>query len=513
MNADEALAIAEKWVAEHKGPEYRVDPKGVHQTNHGWDVGFDIPDENGVVRASSKWARHGVEVHILGTCTELAEGSAKRPWKPVYDPEFVRIEGMTSDPGFPAVIGWVPAEGGEQHPNPAHVPRKGERPTTPIERLLDYVESGWLAADLIGHNAAHCEVLIPGEASLKAFDYPDTLTVYTSEELLPEGTALWHRISFNTFVARILATSDFKGTKPSSLHINPGLRYDTKFRCWDFADDAAQHLRMCGCGQYGTFKAERSPWVSQSDIAALDRIVNSGRTDAVAVRTVKVEFTLGVDDQGRKFVVREQPKHEPRFDPGKLRGCLIGGAIGDALGANTENLPMEVVYERHGPLGVTDLPEEAHITDDTQMTLFTFEAMIRAHVSGRVNGNPNTRSSFSTPASGGCTRRRRRGPRRAAHCPLRTNRTAGSSRTGTCSGCGRRGSRARARCRSSPGPVCAARSRSRSTTPRAAAASCGSPRSPGSRTTPSTRSPSPRSPPPRHTGIRVATSRRACSRC
>jgi ADP-ribosylglycohydrolase len=96
-----------------------------------------------------------------------------------------------------------------------------------------------------------------------------------------------------------------------------------------------------------------------------------------------------VDDQGRKFVVREQPKREPRFDSGRVRGCLIAGAIGDALGANTENLPMEVVYERCGPDGVTDLPENPAITDDTQMTLFTFEAMIRAHVSMRRNGTPD----------------------------------------------------------------------------------------------------------------------------
>lgn len=390
MNAEEALAIAEKWVAEHKGPEYRVDPEGVHQTSQGWDVGFAIPDEKGVVRAGSKWAKHGVEVHVLGTCTELAEGSAvvqPRPWQPVYDPEFVAIHGATSKPVFPAVVGWVPAEGGELRPNPAHVPLRGERPTTPIEQFLNYVESGWFPEDLVPHNVMHCEVLIPGEASLKAFDYPETLAVYTSEELLPEGTALWHRISLNTFVTMIVDSSELQGQKPSYLHINPGLRFGRKYKCWDFADDAATHLRMCGCGRRGTFRAERSPWVSQADIAALNRIMNAGPTDAVPVQTVKVEFTLGVDEHGRRFVVREQPRWEPKFDIGKLRGCLIAGAIGDALGANTENLPMEVVYERHGPQGVTDLPEKADITDDTQMTLFTFEAVIRAHVRERINGN------------------------------------------------------------------------------------------------------------------------------
>ncbi|WP_434451729.1 ADP-ribosylglycohydrolase family protein [Lentzea sp. E54] len=392
MSPEEARALAEKWVAEHKGPEYSVDPQGVHQTTNGWDVGFDVPGEDGVVRASSRWAKHGVEVHVLGTCTELAEGSAvvqPRPWEPVYDPEFVSVHGMTSELRFPAVVGWVPAAGGELHPNPAHVPLRGPSPTTPVERLLAYVQAGWLPPDLFGHNAMHCEVLIAGEASTTAFDYPETLAVYTSEQLLPQGTTLWHRVSLNTFVTRIVVHRDFRGKRPTYLHINPGLSFDTVLKCWDLADDSSQHLRMCGCGSHGTFAAERSPWLNQADVEALQRIMESGRTDAVPLRTIKVELTLGVDDQGRKFVVREQPKHEPRFDTGKLRGCLIAGAIGDALGANTENLPMEVVYERCGPDGVTDLPEDAAITDDTQMTLFTFEAMIRAHVSERTKGDAN----------------------------------------------------------------------------------------------------------------------------
>lgn len=392
MKPGEALAIAEKWVTEHKGPEYRVDPEGVHQTNHGWNVGFDVPDENGVVRASGKSAKHGVEVHVLGTCTELAEGVSTvqpPPWQPVYDPELVRIVGMTSDPNFTAVVGWVPTAGGDLRPNPARVPRQGERPSTPIERFLNYVESGWFPENLIGHNVQDCEVLIPGKASIKAFDYPETLEVYTSEGMLPAETQSWHRISFGTFLTKVMADIDFDGQKPAYLHINPGLRYDRKLRCRDFADDAAEHLLMCGCGHRPTFREEHSPWIGKADIAVLDRIIRSGPVDAVPVRTVKVEFTLGVDDQGRRFVVREQPKWEPKFDIGRLRGCLVAGAIGDALGANTENLPMEVVYERHGPQGITDLPEEAHITDDTQMTLFTFEAVIRSHVSERITGLAN----------------------------------------------------------------------------------------------------------------------------
>ena len=70
----------------------------------------------------------------------------------------------------------------------------------------------------------------------------------------------------------------------------------------------------------------------------------------------------------------------------RIRGCLLGGAIGDALGAPVEFISGEAIETRFGPDGVrTFLPMmvdgvEARglITDDTQMTLFTIEGIIRA---------------------------------------------------------------------------------------------------------------------------------------
>jgi ADP-ribosylglycohydrolase len=64
-----------------------------------------------------------------------------------------------------------------------------------------------------------------------------------------------------------------------------------------------------------------------------------------------------------------------------FRGCLLGGAVGDALGAPAEFLDLAEIHRRYGPAGVTDLVggdwPAGSITDDTQMTLFTAEAMIR----------------------------------------------------------------------------------------------------------------------------------------
>ncbi|MBN3928895.1 ADP-ribosylglycohydrolase family protein [Streptomyces verrucosisporus] len=68
----------------------------------------------------------------------------------------------------------------------------------------------------------------------------------------------------------------------------------------------------------------------------------------------------------------------------RVRGCLLGGAIGDALGAGVEFDPLDAIRAAHGPQGVTDyVPaygRRGAITDDTQMTLFTVDGLIRAHV-------------------------------------------------------------------------------------------------------------------------------------
>jgi ADP-ribosylglycohydrolase len=65
----------------------------------------------------------------------------------------------------------------------------------------------------------------------------------------------------------------------------------------------------------------------------------------------------------------------------RYRGCLLGGAVGDALGGGVEFLSLEEIRRRHGPAGVTGyVPaygQVGAITDDTQMTLFTAEGLLR----------------------------------------------------------------------------------------------------------------------------------------
>lgn len=73
----------------------------------------------------------------------------------------------------------------------------------------------------------------------------------------------------------------------------------------------------------------------------------------------------------------------------RLHASLLGGAYGDSLGAEIEFLSLDAIRRRF-PEGISDLPPHqglrGAITDDTQMTLFTAEGLIRAHVRGALKG-------------------------------------------------------------------------------------------------------------------------------
>jgi ADP-ribosylglycohydrolase len=80
-----------------------------------------------------------------------------------------------------------------------------------------------------------------------------------------------------------------------------------------------------------------------------------------------------------------------------IKGCLLGGAIGDALGGPIEFYALKQIRQQFGMAGVTGFedfrkvgihgaPEAGQITDDTQMTLFTAEGLLRAECRGRERG-------------------------------------------------------------------------------------------------------------------------------
>lgn len=80
----------------------------------------------------------------------------------------------------------------------------------------------------------------------------------------------------------------------------------------------------------------------------------------------------------------------------RFRGCLLGGAVGDALGAAIEFQSRLSIIAEYGEPGLTDYAYAygrlGAITDDTQMTLFTAEGLLRAMVRYRMRGFCNPRA-------------------------------------------------------------------------------------------------------------------------
>lgn len=105
-------------------------------------------------------------------------------------------------------------------------------------------------------------------------------------------------------------------------------------------------------------------------------------SDVRAVRPGAIE----TDEQERWLARRARHYGLPGI---RLHASLLGGAYGDSLGAEIEFLSLDAIRCKF-PDGISDLPPHqglrGAITDDTQMTLFTAEGLIRAHVRGALKG-------------------------------------------------------------------------------------------------------------------------------
>lgn len=106
------------------------------------------------------------------------------------------------------------------------------------------------------------------------------------------------------------------------------------------------------------------------------------------------------------YIVKEfympGPLHEAVITPplSRSRGCLLGGAVGDALGAPVEFMSTQSIHDRFGAQGITDYApcygrNGGAITDDTQMTMFTAEGLLRGYVRGLSRGMSSITSVVS----------------------------------------------------------------------------------------------------------------------
>ena len=74
----------------------------------------------------------------------------------------------------------------------------------------------------------------------------------------------------------------------------------------------------------------------------------------------------------------------------KFKGCLFGGAVGDAFGYAVEFLNIEQIREIYGSAGIAEMQLEdgvACVSDDTQMSLFTANGILVAETTRRLLGD------------------------------------------------------------------------------------------------------------------------------
>ncbi len=108
------------------------------------------------------------------------------------------------------------------------------------------------------------------------------------------------------------------------------------------------------------------------------------------------EFLRNFDDfyrdEDRKEIDRageRRKKTEIHLDA--IRGCIYGGAIGDALGYPVEFLHEDQIFGKYGSEGITSYDKnsrsgKAEISDDTQMSLFTANGLLVGDTRGAMRG-------------------------------------------------------------------------------------------------------------------------------
>jgi ADP-ribosylglycohydrolase len=99
----------------------------------------------------------------------------------------------------------------------------------------------------------------------------------------------------------------------------------------------------------------------------------------------------------------------------RVLGCLFGGAVGDAFGYAVEFIRLAEIHRRYGERGLVE-PVLFHgqlvVSDDTQMTLFTAEALAKALAAGAC-GDDQLRAGIRTAYLAWLQTQQGTGP----HCP------------------------------------------------------------------------------------------------
>jgi ADP-ribosyl-[dinitrogen reductase] hydrolase len=81
----------------------------------------------------------------------------------------------------------------------------------------------------------------------------------------------------------------------------------------------------------------------------------------------------------------------------RVLGCLLGGAVGDAFGYAVEFKSLRQIHDKFGEEGITEPvfhDDKLVVSDDTQMTMFTLEGLLRADIDDAHEVNEQIRLAY-----------------------------------------------------------------------------------------------------------------------
>ena len=111
-------------------------------------------------------------------------------------------------------------------------------------------------------------------------------------------------------------------------------------------------------------------------------LVEFGTTPVEAIAQVRSARPGAIETREQERWVHAQRAVDPTTDARSSRqlACLLGGAIGDALGYRVEFDSLVAIRRKHGEEGIrlANAGGLLEVSDDTQMSLFTLEGQVRA---------------------------------------------------------------------------------------------------------------------------------------
>ncbi|MER5392846.1 type VII secretion system-associated protein [Saccharopolyspora sp. NPDC002686] len=305
----------------------------------------------------------------------MREQATKQPntWLYVVDPIFTDPSAEVPPWGF--IGGYRVDEKGEitddfsPNPNyrPSPVALRLPAPTNDVERALQLTTTGYAQGHALLTAMLDAELILfaqPQGTGLFTMEHESgrrQLQVFTSDGFLPPNWTTWQRMTGRQLAAHNPAGID--------VQVNPTSPVKARVPAEDLVKAAASVPPKAPGGPVNS-PATGMPAVAPPSPPNGTPVPNGAAPapqPPVPIDPVETEF-------GRRFL-----------------GSMLAGAIGDALGAPVEFYPVDQIRSRFGAMGVTEYDrtgdQPGEFTDDTQMTLFTLEGLIRGHIAVRAGAD------------------------------------------------------------------------------------------------------------------------------